>query len=86
MENCLVVKYDETDKKELYEFLKLGCYKWANGRDFSDEKHCFPFCIDTERKVIYMTNIYFLKEFKSQGYEMITVEDFINKVFENKGE
>ncbi|MBR7172689.1 MAG: hypothetical protein IKD36_02740 [Clostridia bacterium] len=80
MENCLVVEYDEKNKKELYEFLKLGNFRWANGRDFSDEEHCFPFCIDTERKVVYMTNIYFLKEYKEQGYKRISVSDFINKV------
>ena len=83
MENCLVVEYDENNKKELYKFLKLGSYKWANGRDFAEEKFCFPFCIDTERKVVYVTNVYFLKEFKNQGYEIITVKDFINKVLED---
>lgn len=80
MKNCVVVEYNENDKKQLYDFLKLGSYKWANGRNFSNDEHCFPFCIDTERKVVYMTNIYFLKEYKEQGYKKISVADFINKV------
>ena len=81
MENCLVVEYSKKDKDELYEFLKLGNFRWANGRDFADDAERFPFCIDTERKVVYRTNVYFLKEFKEQGHELVSVETFINKIF-----
>lgn len=83
MENCCVVKYDKNNKRELYEFLRLGSYRWANGKDFLEDVHYFPFCIDTERKVVYVTNVYFLNEYKKQGHELISVEDFINKIFEN---
>lgn len=80
MENYLVVEYDKNNKKKLFKFLKLGNFRWASGRVFDDEEHCFPFCIDIERRVVYMTNIYFLNEYKRQGYKRISVSDFIKKV------
>lgn len=81
MENCFVVNYELKERNKFYLFLKLLGFKWANGKEFEGEEHCFPFCIDVKRKVIYITNSNFLREFSSQGNKMISVNKF-KKVME----
>ena len=76
MENCFVVSYDIKERNKLYLFLKLLGYKWANGEAIENQEHCFPFCIDVKRKVVYMTNTNFLREFSGQGHKMITFNEF----------
>ncbi|MBQ4542515.1 MAG: hypothetical protein IJA23_06715 [Clostridia bacterium] len=76
MENCFVVNYDIKERKELYLFLRLLGYKWANGKKIENQEHCFPFCIDIKRKVVYMTNTNFLREFSGQGHKMISFNEF----------
>ena len=80
MENCYVVQFKENEKKEFCLFLRLFGFKWANGKSFGDEPHQFPFCIDVKRKVVYLTNVNFLREFKNQGGEMVGVQVFKNMV------
>ena len=75
-----VVDYDLKERNELYLFLKLLGFKWANGESINSQDHCFPFCIDVQRKVVYMTNTSFLREFKSQGGEMIGVSQFKKEI------
>ena len=82
MENCFVVNYNIKERNKFYLFLKLLGYKWANGKDFENEEQSFPFCIDIKRKVIYMTNINFLREFENQGHKMISFNEF-KKVVED---
>ena len=76
MENCFVVSYDIKERNKFYLFLKLLGFKWANGKELDNQEHCFPFCIDIKRKVVYMTNTNFLREFFSQGHKMISVNKF----------
>lgn len=76
MENCVVVDYEVNEKNKFYLLLKLLGYKWANGKAINNEEHCFPFCIDVKRKVVYMTNTNFLREFSNQGNKMISFNDF----------
>lgn len=79
MKNCYVIDYKENERQEFCLFLKLLGFKWANGKSIlQNEKHCFPFCIDVERKVVYLTNVYFLKEFKEQGGQFVSVDTFKN--------
>ncbi len=76
MENCFVVCYEIKERDKFYLFLKLLGYKWANGKSINNEEHCFPFCIDVKRKVVYMTNTNFLREFSNQGNKMISFNEF----------
>lgn len=81
MENCFVVSYEIKERNKFYLFLKLLGFKWANGKAIENAEHCFPFCIDVQRKVVYVTNVNFLREFKNQGHEMISFNEF-KKVME----
>ena len=76
MENCYVVDYQAKEKNKFYLFLKLLGFKLANGESIENQEHKFPFCIDIQRKVIYVTNTNFLKEFASQGKKMVSVHKF----------
>ena len=76
MENCVVVDYEVKEKNKFYLFLKLLGFRLANGKEFEIQEHCFPFCIDVKRKVVYVTNVNFLREFENQGYKMISVDKF----------
>ena len=66
-------------------FAQEVAYAWAEhdlkDKEFESEDNCFPFCIDVKRKVIYITNANFLREFASQGNKMISVNKF-KKVME----
>lgn len=81
MENCYVVDYELKERNKFYLFLKLLGFKWANGDEIENQEHCFPFCIDIQRKVVYVTNTNFLKEFANQGKKMVSVKKF-KKVLE----
>ena len=76
MENCFVVDYEIKERNKFYLFLKLLGFKLANGEELNSNKNCFPFCIDVKRKVVYVTNSNFLREFKNQGHKMISVNKF----------
>ncbi len=76
MENCFVVNYEDKEKDKIYLFLKLLGFKWASERQEGLQENCFPFCIDVKRKVVYVTNTNFLREFHSQGYKMISFNKF----------
>lgn len=71
-----VVSFSGEEFQELYLYLKLFGYKFANGKTPSKEDGRFPFCIDIERKVVYLTNVCFLKAFKQQGGEFLSVDNF----------
>ena len=71
-----VVSFSGEEFQELYLYLKLFGYKFANGKSLDKKDVHFPFCIDIERKVVYLTNVCFLKAFKQQGGEFLTVENF----------
>ena len=81
MENCVVVDYEIKERNKFYLFLKLLGFRLANGKEFEIQEHCFPFCIDVKRKVVYVTNTNFLREFARQGHKMISVNKF-RKVIE----
>ena len=81
MENCYVVNYENKEKNKFYLFLKLLGFKWANGKSLDFQEQTFPFCIDIERKVVYLTNTNFLREYANQGKKMVSVKKF-KKVLE----
>lgn len=81
MFNCYVVNFQKQEKNKFYLFLKLLGFRWASERAEIKQDFEFPFCIDIERKVVYVTNSNFLKEFESQGRKMISVSSF-KKVLE----
>lgn len=76
MELFYVVNYLQTEKKDLFSFLKDQGYTWLNGKELEDEVHCFPLAVDMEDKSVGLTSTFFLKAFSISGGKILSVCDF----------